>query len=430
MSIVEPGPQHDPYAALRFRDFRLLVIGHFMTVLGEQMVSVAIGWELYLRTHSALALGGVGLVQVLPVILFSLLAGHTADQFDRKRIVMITQVVLALCSLGLALASFQQGSIWLVYLLLFFIGVARAFNEPANSTLIAHIVPSEAFSNAASWSTSVWQFAAVVGPGIGGLAISMLNNIGFVYLFNAFAALVFVVLALFMHIHHIPREREAPTFKSMLVGVRFLWSSPVLLAAITLDLFAVLFGGATTLLPVFATDILHVGAAGMGWMRAAPSFGAMVMAVVIAHLPPFRHAGRTLLLAVAGFGIVTIVFGLSRSFALSLAMLVALGALDNVSVVIRSSLLLIGTPDEMRGRVNAVNSVFIGASNELGGFESGVVAQLIGPIAAVVLGGIGTVLVVTWIATQWPQMRRLRRLNEVSEGTTLRGDAVVGTPQV
>jgi MFS family permease len=407
-----PAP-HDPYAALRFRDFRLLGLGQFIAVLGEQMIGVAIGWELYERTRSALVLGLVGLVQVIPVILLSLPAGHIADRFDRKRIAIATRLMLALCSGGLALLSATQGSLALIYGCLLLIGAARAFNDPASASLLAQTVPQEVFTNAATWESSTWQLAAVIGPALGGLVIAIQRSATLVYVLNAGAAIICVLLLLAIRGRRAAQPpHEEATLTSLAVGVRFVWRSKILLAAITLDLFAVLLGGATALLPIFARDILQVGPTGLGWLRAAPSIGAVLMAIALVYLPPFRRAGATLLLAVAGFGAATIVFGLSRSFVLSLAMLGLLGALDNISVVIRSTLLLTQTPDSMRGRVSAVNSVFIGASNQLGGFESGLAAALFGPIIAVVGGGIGTILVVAAVGLIWPEMRRLGRLGE------------------
>ncbi len=407
----EPNLRRDPYAALRFRDFRLLLAGRFITSLGDQMVSFAIGWELWLRTHNELALGLVGLVQVIPVILFSLPGGHVADQYNRKRIVLVTQVLLALCALGLGLLSAVQGPIALVYLCLFGIGLARAFNNPATATLLPQTIPPAVFTSAATWSSSAWQLAAVVGPAIAGLLVALLNNVTVIYWFDAAAALIFLALVILIKGRQLALSRKAATLDSLTEGVRFIRNTKVILAAITLDMFAVLLGGAVTLLPVYATDILRVGPEGLGLMRAAPSIGALIMAVVLAHLPPFRQAGKTLLLAVAGFGLATIVFGLSTYFLLSVAMLVLLGALDNISVVIRSTLILTHTPDEMRGRTSAVNSIFIGASNELGGFESGLVASLVGPVLSVVGGGIGTILVVLSIARLWPEMRNLKTLD-------------------
>jgi MFS family permease len=403
---------HDPYAALRFRDFRLLAFSRFIGSLGEMMISVAIGWELYDRTNNAFALGLVGLVQVLPVILLSLIAGHVADRFNRKGIVLVTQLLLGVVSLGLALLSATQGSLVLVYGCLFTFGVLRAFNDPAGSTLLPQSVPPEIFQSAATWSSSAWQLASVLGPAMGGLMIGVFHAATQVYVVNAFACLIFVVLVSLMHGRPIGQSKEALTRESLTAGLNFIRRTPIILAAITLDLFAVLFGGATALLPVYAKDILHVGPEGLGWLRTAPSVGAIIMVLVLTHLPPFRKAGKTLLFAVIGFGLVTIIFGISQSFPLSLLMLMLLGAFDNISVVIRSTLLLTRTPDEMRGRTSAVNSVFVGMSNEMGAFESGVTAGAFGPVLSVIAGGVGTILVVLLVTYWWPELRNLGSLSE------------------
>jgi MFS family permease len=418
---LDPAPvavRHDPYAALRFRDFRMLIFGRFIASLGEQMVSVAIGWELYERTQSAFALGLVGLVQVLPVIVLVFVSGHVADRFNRKRIVVITQILLGVCSLALAALSLTQGSLVLVYLVLLMVGVLRAFNNPAASTLLPQTVPPEKFTSAAAWSSSAWQVAAVFGPALGGFMIAIFKSTAEVFLLEAVAATVFAVLVLRIRGRQLAMSKETASLKTVLAGFSFIRNSKVILAAITLDMFAVLFGGATALLPVYAKDILIVGPEGLGWLRAAPSIGAVCMVLLITYLPPFKKAGKTLLWAVIGFGVATIIFGLSNSFILSLVMLALLGAFDNISVVIRSTLLLAMTPDEMRGRVSAVNSVFIGMSNELGAFESGVAAGIFGPILAVVGGGIGTILVVLWVMWQWPQMRKLGSLASLSSPKT------------
>lgn len=409
---LEFPPRHDPYAALRYPDFRRLSIGSFVTSLGTQMLNVAVGWELYERTSSALALGYVGLAQVLPVMLLAFPGGHAADRYDRRRIVLLTQLLLASGSLGLALVSYLRAPLLLFYGCLSLLGIAAAFSGPARSSLLPQTVPEAAFSNAATWSSSSGQLASVIGPALGGLLIALLGSATPIYALDALAALSFVWLVLGMQSKPAPPRREELTVRSLLAGMGFVWRNKVLMAGITLDLFAVLLGGATALLPVYARDILHVGAAGLGWMRAAPSAGAILVAIVLAHRPPFRRAGPALLWAVGGFGLATIVFGLSKNFWLSLSMLALLGGLDGVSVVIRTSLFLLRTPDEMRGRVNAVNGVFISMSNELGGFESGVAAALVGPVVAVAAGGVGTLIVVLLIALAWPEVRRLGALHE------------------
>jgi MFS family permease len=406
-----PAERRDPYAALRFVDFRLLLTGRFITSFGNEMLSFAIAWELWLRTHSAFALGMVGLVQVIPVIILSLPAGHVADQYNRRRIVLIAQLSTGLCALGLAYLSFTQGSLVLVYLCLFGIGVARAFNDPASSTLVPETVPPHLFSSAATWNSSTWQLASIIGPAVAGLVVAFAGNVTYIYVFDAIGAIIFTIMLSLIKGRQLPLAAKSATWSSLTEGFRFMRDTKVILAAITLDMFAVLFGGAVALLPIYATDILHVGPQGMGIMRAAPSIGALLMAFVIAHSPPMKNAGRTLLWAVAGFGVFTIIFGLSTWFWLSVLMLGLLGGLDNVSVVIRGTLLLTHTPDEMRGRISGVNSIFIGISNELGSFESGFAAALFGPVIAVVAGGIGTILVVLTVAKFWPEMRNLKTLD-------------------
>jgi MFS family permease len=399
--------------ALDSHDFRLLLGGVAIGMMGQQMISVAIGWELYNQTSSALVLGGVGLAQILPIILLFLPAGYIIDRYNRKYIMIAAQIVLALASLALAALSYRHGPLFLIYACLVAIGSAQAFSSPTSSTLVAQVIPEQAYENAMTWRSSVAQLSAVLGPAIGGFLIGIFHDATLVFVVNAIAATLFVLLLFFMRV----RRQKAPAFQqrtlsSLVDGLRFLGKTQVMLAAITLDLFAVLLGGATTLLPIFARDILHVGPIGLGWLQAASSLGAVSMAYYLAHRPPFIHAGRTLLLAVAGFGLVTILFGLSHWFWLSLLLLFLLGAFDNISVVIRSTLVLIRTPDEMRGRVSSVNSLFIGTSNQLGGFESGLTAQLFGPVIAVVAGGIGTILVVILVARLWPEMRRLSTLRE------------------
>jgi len=409
--------RHDPYAALRFRDFRFLASSTFLAVIAEQMLGVALGWELYERTGSPLPLGIIGLVQVVPVLLLALPAGHLADRFDRRWITAGSLLLMVLGALALVQLSLSRGALELIYLSVLVIGIGRAFVSPAQGALSAEVVPAAHYTNAATWSSGLWQVAAVIGPALGGLLIAQLGSAALIYGLNAAMLLVVALLTLLLRARPVAPSDEPVTLGSLLAGLRFVWDTKIVLASITLDMFAVLLGGATALLPVFAKDILQVGAVGLGWMRAAPSIGAVLAALAMAHLPPFKRAGRTLLVVVAGFGLATVVFGLSRSFALSLLMLALLGALDNISVVIRSTLLLIRTPDLMRGRVNAVHYVFIGISNELGAFESGLAAALLGTVGAVVAGGIGTILVVLGVALVWPEVRRLGSLTEEPEAT-------------
>src|SRR5438874_2765661 len=401
---------HDPYAALRHRDYRHLLAGSILASIGTEAQAVAVGWELYQRTNSASALGLVGLVQFLPVLLLSLPAGQVADRWSRKGLLLVAQGTAMLASLGMAALSLMQGPILLVYLCLLLAGCARAFSAPARWSLVPMVVPGPLLANAVTWNSSGWQVAAVAGPALGGALIAVAGRAVEAYLLAAACALTCAGLVVTIRPRPAERAVEAPSLGTLLAGVRFVLRTELILATITLDLFAVLLGGATALLPIFAKDILEVGPVGLGWLRASPALGALVMAVLLAHRPPLRRAGRALLLSVAGFGVTMVVFGLSRNFALSFVALALSGALDNVSVVVRGTLVQVLTPDAMRGRVAAVNAVFISSSNELGAFESGLTAAWLGPIASVVGGGIGTVLVVLAVMLRWPSVLRLGRL--------------------
>ncbi|MBW4445374.1 MAG: MFS transporter [Spirirestis rafaelensis WJT71-NPBG6] len=404
--------KQDAFAALRFRDYRLFIIGRVLLFTGFQIRNIAVGWELYDRTGSAMVLGGVGLVQVLPILALTLIAGHVADKYNRKHIMMVTVLLSCLSSLGLAVASYTQAPIYLVYACLLVTGAARAFNKPASDSLLWQLIPNNLFTNAATWNSSSFQLASVMGPAIGGYAIASLGSASGVYLLAAFAAFLSFVSVATIKDQPTITSKEPLSIKALSAGAKFVWQNQLILAAITLDLFAVLFGGATALLPIFAKDILRVGPIELGYLQAAPSIGALIMAVILVHSPPLRKAGKALLLSVIGFGVVTIIFGLSRWFWLSLLMLALSGALDNISVVIRQTLVQIRTPDYLRGRVAAINGVFISASNELGSFESGLAAALFGPVVAVVGGGIGTILVVIAVASIWSGIGKLGALHE------------------
>ena len=405
----------DAYAPLRLRDFQFLILSRFLASLGEQMVGVALGWQIYERTHSTLALGCVGLAEVLPVMLFALPGGHFSDRYDRRKIALITKSGLAACSLGFALLTLLHDPIWTFYLCIVGVGVMRAFHSPSTSTLLPQVVPVDLYESAAAWMSNFWQLASALGPALGGLIIALSRSAVPIYVLDAVFGMAFLIFITQIRGKAPERERAAATVKSLFEGVRFLYNNKILFSVITLDLFAVLLGGAVTLLPVYAKDILKVGPVGLGWMRAAPALGAVCMALSLAHLPPLKNAGRAMLLAVAGFGIATVVFGYSTFFPLSLLMLLLLGAFDNISVVVRSTLMLVRVPDVMRGRISAVNNIFIGASNELGGFESGVAAHFLGPVLAVALGGVGTVLVVAAVALIWPELRQLKSLKNPTE---------------
>jgi MFS family permease len=402
---------HDPYAALRLAGFRRYLIGNMTLNLGWQMQKVAVGWEIYERTGSAFYLGFAGLIQYLPMVAFTLIAGHITDSYSRKRVLMFALGGNALAALVLALNSATSGSIFVLYGCLFALGTARAFTMPARGAFLPQIVPLEIFSNAASWNSSLFEIATMAGPAVGGLLIGMFRSATLNYAIAAMGALTFFFMTAGIRYQHRQQDRPPLTLDSLSAGVRYVWSKKVILSAIILDMFGVLLGGATALMPIYAKDILHVGPRGLGWLMAAPSIGAVSMALAQAHRGPARKAGRTLLFAVAGFGVVTVVFGISKSFWLSMLMLCVLGACDNISVVIRNTLVQLLTPDEMRGRVSALNALFIGTSNELGAFESGVVAGFFGPVFSVVGGGIGTILVVVTVAGLFPQLRSFGRLD-------------------
>jgi len=379
-------------------------------ILGLQMQKVAIGWEIYERTGSAMHLGYVGLVQYLPQLVLFVITGHVTDRYNRKFVLMAALSFNALAAIGLALNSFKGGSIFLLYACLLAAGTAKAFWMPARAAFLPRIVPMNIFSNAVTWNTSGFEIATMTGPALGGLLIATFESPTLVYAVNALAGIIYVVLISRVIYKHETQAHSPISLRSLSAGFRFVRKSNVVLSAMMLDMFGVMLGGATALMPIFAKDILHVGATGLGWLMAAPAVGACTMAVLQAHHGPMKHAGRAVLLAVTTFGLATIVFGLSQTFWLSLAMLVLLGACDNISVVIRVTLVQVMTPDEMRGRVSALNSLFIGTSNELGAVESGMVAGLLGPVFSVVSGGVGTILVAAVIAYLSPQLRNYGKL--------------------
>ncbi len=408
------GRRHDPYAALRQCQFRHYVIGWVTALVGTRIQSVAVGWEVYQRTGAALALGFVGLAQALPTILLALPAGYIADRFDRRHVVMASMAGMVATSIGLAALSLAHGPIAIMYLLLFLDASFLAIGRPARLAMLPHLVDREIFPNAVTWNTSTIQISSVLGPALAGFIVAV--HVPSAYLVAAAGTLTYILLLSRIRLRPVADDGDATTAISwdrLLAGLRFVFRAPTVLGAISLDMFAVLFGGATYLLPIFAEEILKVGPRGYGWLNAAPAAGALCMALTIAHRPPMRHAGRNLLLAVAGFGAVTLVFGLSRSFPLSLAMLFLAGAFDNISVVVRHTMVQLLTPDTMRGRVSAVNSVFIGVSNELGGLESGLVAHWFGPVFSVASGGIGSMAVVAVVALASTGLRRVGALEQI-----------------
>ncbi len=444
-------PKHDPYAALRHPNYRYYTIGSFISVIGDQMLATAAGYELYERTNSATALGLWGLIWAAPFLLMALPGGHIADRYNRKNILLLSQAFFVLFAVTLACVSFyhdqwsgnafttaansifshiadiferhlkatsggsgaysfKDPSVPIIYLLLFFYGLVQSLNIPAKSAMLPYLVPSKDFANAVTWGSQVFQVASILGPALGGVLIIW----GFptVYLLCGVCWLIFGCTLWFVQYTHRSSGKARMTLSSLAAGAKFVWNTKIILATITMDLFAVFLGGAVALLPMFAKDILHVGPAGLGALRAAPSLGAFLMAALLTHLPPMKKAGKALLWAITGFGVATIVFGLSQWFWLSWLMLFLTGAFDNISVVVRATLVQVLTPDSMRGRVSAVSFMFIVSSNELGAFESGITAALFGPVASVVGGGIGTLLVVLAVMYVWAEVGQFGSLDD------------------
>lgn len=440
-------PPHDPYAALRVRNFRDYMAGSFCSVIGRQAVTAAAIWQVYQWTHSSTALGLVGLVNVLPLLALSLPAGALADNYDRRRLIALGTAVVAVVNVALAALSFwhqavpalavldvanatlrsialvfeqhagadqirfDEPALPLVYALLLANACARILIWPARSSITPMLVPVSALGNAITWNASAFEIATVAGPALGGFLIAW-AGIPWVYGIGAALDLLFLIVLARVTYFTVPQRTPGRrTWRDMLAGADFIWRKKVILGASSLDLFAVLLGGATALLPVYADQILHVGPIGFGWLRAAPSIGAFGMALWLAHRAPLERPGRALLWTVVGFGAAIIVFGLSRWFWLSLLALFFTGVFDNISVVVRQSLVQLLTPDSLRGRVTAVNQIFIGSSNEIGALRAGMMGALIGPVGAVVWGGLGTIAVTAAIARAVPQLRRLPPLH-------------------
>jgi MFS family permease len=395
-------------------DFVLFQIARFLIVAAVEMQAVAVGWQVYDITKRALDLGLVGLAQFLPGILLFLVSGHASDRFERRKVLSVCYAGYALCSgLLLFIAERATHSVRPIYAVLILLGVARSFNGTASRSILPQLVPEEHFANAVAWNATTFQAATILGPSLGGISYALFHGPSAVYA-AALLTAVGALLSMF-RIHTRPqvRRREPTTMKTVFAGLHFIWREKLILGAISLDLFAVLLGGAVALLPVYAREILHTGPWGLGLLRTAPGVGAAVMAVAVAHRPLRGRSGPVLLWAVAGFGVFTIMFGVSRSLVLSLVSLVLLGASDMVSVIIRATLVQLRTPDEMRGRVMSVDMVFIGTSNELGQFESGLTAQWFGTVPAVLLGGVGTLIVIAIWAWIFPELRRAGRLTDM-----------------
>jgi len=407
--------RHDPYVSLRNRNFLWFVASTVAFTLGTMIQATVVAWQVYALTRDPLSLGLVGLAEALPFIGAALYAGHVADRHNRKHLSLLSIGVQTLAALILLAYTVRPevlagGRVWPIYAVVFLSGIARSFLQPARTALSAEIVPRETYANAVAWRASLWELAAVVGPAVGGL---LYGFSGARAAYATEAALCLAGLVFYARIAYTPRPKaaqEGSIGENLTIGIRFLITQPELLGAQLLDLFSVLFGGAVALLPIFASEILHVGPEGLGVLRAAPAAGAVLMSVFLAHRK-LRRAGRTLLLCVAGFGLCWIFFAVSRWFWLSLILLAVSGMLDSVSVVIRSTLLAIRTPQHLLGRVSAVNQIFIGSSNEIGSFESGVAAKLLGAVNSVIFGGLMTLGVVGVLAWKIPALRDLDELD-------------------
>lgn len=402
----------DNYAVLRILDFRNFVVARFLAVVGIQVQAVVVGWQVFDKTGDPLSLGLVGLFEIIPSISVALFAGHIADRKDRKKIVLICYSVLLFCSLSLLFLSttyldLPANSVYPIYGVIFISGIARGFLNPSLSAFMAQLVPKHMYPNSSAWNSIAWQVAAVCGPALGGLLYGFK---GAILAYSVDSALLVFAIIFYSRILPKPipeRKHGESIFESLFTGFKFVFSNQVMLSAMSLDMFAVLFGGAVALLPVFAKEVLEVGPEGLGVLRASPAFGASIMALLLAYKPPKEKAGVVLLLAVAGFGLCMIFFGLSSYFYLSVFLLALSGVFDSVSVVLRSTIMQTFTPEHMRGRVASVNSIFIGSSNELGAFESGVTAKFMGAIPSVLFGGTMTLIIVALIAFKAPDLRNL-----------------------
>ncbi len=404
--------KHDPFAALRIKEFLFFLNTRFFLTLAIQMQSVIVSWQIYEITHDKLALGLIGLSEAIPFIIISFFSGHIADIVSRKLIIMVSVSLLIVSTSALLYFSLDTSTVidtygtLPIYLVFCFIGIVRGFISAAFPAFMSQIVPREHYANSATWNSSVWHVGAVVGPAVAGIICAI--NFSVAYTVN----IVFIVVAIFSFIFiaskPIPQKVKKETLQQSLAGgIKFVFSNQIVLGALSLDLFAVLFGGAVAMLPAFAGEILFVGPMELGFLRASPAVGAIFTAIILAYKPITKNAGRNLFLNIALFGFATILFAVSTNYYLSLFFLFLSGAFDNVSVVIRHTILQLSTPDEMRGRVSAVNSIFIGSSNEIGGFESGLAANALGLVRSVIFGGVMTILIVAGTYKMAPKLRKL-----------------------
>ena len=409
--------KHDAYAVLKIRDFRLFISFRFFATIAFQMQSIVVGWQVYQLTKDPLSLGLIGLAEAIPFISVALYAGHVADKYNRKRIILWFNLLFLSGTCGLLFFSIHTSGMMTamgilpIYLVVAISGIARAFIYPSTIALMAQMIPRQLYANSSTWNSTTWHIAAITGPAIGGLVYGFFG-VKIAYLSVIFFMLVSIGL-LGITKKYIPPEaaEEESLLRRLSSGIKFVFKNQILLGTMSLDMFAVLFGGAVAMLPVFAAEVLNVGPQGLGFLRAAPMAGAVIMSLIIAYKPPLANAGRMLLIGVTGFGLSIICFALSKNFYLSLGLLMLSGMFDNISVIIRATTLQLITPDEMRGRVASVNSIFIGSSNEIGSFESGVAAKLMGLIPSVIFGGGMTLLVVGITAKFAPLLRRLNLKN-------------------
>ena len=402
----------DGRAAFRYPSFVLFQTARFCIVLATEMQSVAVGWQVYEITKRPLDLGLVGLAQFLPGILLFLVSGHVADRYDRRKLIVVCYIGFALCcSLLLLTAVRDVRSVAYIFAVLVLLGIVRSFTGPVSRALLPQLVPEEHFPSAVAWASTIFQGAAILGPALGGLIYAFFRGPAAVYVLAVLMAIAAIICTLRIKAQAKPRAREPINFTTVSAGLRYIWREKLILGSISLDLFAVFLGGAVALLPIYAREILLTGPWGLGLLRTAPGIGAAAMALFLAHRPIRRKVGLIMLWCVAGFGFFTILFGLSHSLILSLIALVFVGATDMVSVIVRGVLIQVATPDEMRGRVNAVDMVFIGASNEFGEFESGLTAQWFGTVPAVVIGGIGTLVVTAIWAWRFPELRKVEQIH-------------------
>jgi MFS family permease len=401
-------------AAFQYPSFVLFQTARFFIVLATEMQSVAVGWQVYEITRRPLDLGLVGLAQFLPGVLLFLVSGHVADRYDRRKLIVICYLGFALCcSLLLLTAVRDVRSVVYIFAVLVLLGVVRSFTGPVSRALLPQLVPEEHFPSAVAWASTIFQGAAILGPALGGIIYAFFRGPAAVYVLAVLMAIAAILCTLQINTQAKPRAREPINFTTVSAGLRYIWREKLILGSISLDLFAVFLGGAVALLPVYAREILLTGPWGLGLLRTAPGVGAAAMAIFLAHRPIQRKVGLIMLWCVAGFGFFTILFGISHSLVLSLIALVFVGATDMVSVIVRGVLIQVATPDEMRGRVNAVDMVFIGASNEFGEFESGLTAQWFGTVPAVVIGGIGTLVVTAIWAWRFPELRKVEQIHSL-----------------